>query len=414
VARFSKRDARVFAELAGTYREALEHAIIPALFAPPQAPSREFAALEESVEGLRMLWGAFTTPDHLARSLFDSPEVQTWIGFWVAQLAGTGDVFGLGANYPVMLAGSMAPFGWAIAVGGSNTLAQAMVRFIEEHGGAVRVGTPVRQVEVAGPGARATAVRLDDGERIEAATIVSNLDPRMTFLELVGEGELDSDFARAVRRWRYDTMSMFCLYLALEQPVRWRAAEFEPKVQRCFAVSMCDDLQQLEDNASDCRLGVPPRTPGLFSVHPSLFEPGLAPEGKEACFVEQIAPYELREGDWAEQRESYAEVVLDRWRGYARGVEDANILGRYISSPIDIERVMPSMRHGDWNHGEMSQDQLGIFRPFFEYPPYRTAFENVYLCGASTHPGGSISGACGRNAAGVICEALGVERWWGG
>jgi phytoene dehydrogenase-like protein len=83
-----------------------------------------------------------------------------------------------------------------------------------------------------------------------------------------------------------------------------------------------------------------------------------------------------------------------------------------VSSPIDIERVMPSMRHGDWNHGEMSQDQLGVFRPFFEYPPYRTAFDNVYLCGASTHPGGSISGACGYNAAGAIADDLGVAKWW--
>jgi phytoene dehydrogenase-like protein len=410
IERFSKRDAKVFAELAGSYREALESAIIPALFAPPQPPSREFAALEDSVDGLRHLWGAFTTPDHLARALFDSPEVQTWIGFWVAQLAGTGDVFGLGANYPVMLAGSLEPFGWAIAVGGSNRLAQAMVRFIEAHRGAVRVGSRVRQIEVAGE--RATGVRLDDGERVDAPVVVSNLDPRMTFLELVGEAALDDQFVRAVRRWRYDTMSMFCLYLALDRPVRWRAAEFEPKVQRCFAVSMCDDLQQLEDNASDCRLGVPPRTPGLFSVHPSLFETSLAPEGREACFVEQIAPYALRAGDWAEQREAYAETVLWHWGRYADGLEPRNVLGRYVSSPIDIERVMPSMRQGDWNHGEMSQDQLGIFRPFFEYPPYRTGFENVYLCGASTHPGGSISGACGRNAAGAICEDLGISRWW--
>jgi phytoene dehydrogenase-like protein len=286
-----------------------------------------------------------------------------------------------------------------------------MARFVEAHGGEVRVAAPVRQIEVTSD--RAVAVRLDNGERIAGRTIVSNLDPRVTFLELVGEGELDDEFARAVRRWRYDARSIFCLYLALDRPVEWKAAEFEPKVARCFAVSMCDDLQQLEDNASDCRLGLPPRTPGLFSVHPSLFEPGLAPAGKEACFVEQIAPYQVREGDWAQQREPYAEVMLERWRAYASGLNADNILGRYISSPTDIERVMPSMRHGDSNHGEMSQDQLGIFRPFFEYPPYRTAFENVYLCGASTHPGGSISGACGRNAAGAICEDLAIERWWG-
>ena len=86
-------------------------------------------------------------------------------------------------------------------------------------------------------------------------------------------------------------------------------------------------------------------------------------------------------------------MVLDRWRPYlSEGLEHEHIVGRYVSSPIDIERVMPSMKRGDWNHGEMSQDQLGVFRPFHEYPPYRTAFENVYMCGASTHPGGSIGG----------------------
>ena len=411
IERFSRRDARVFRDLAREYGDALKNAMVPSFFAPPQRPSQEIAPLEETVDGLRALWGNFTTPNHLARALFDSPEVQTWIGFWVAQLAGTGDVFGLGANYPVMLAGSLEPFGWAIAVGGSNTLAQAMVSFVEEHGGTVRVDAPVRQIEVTD--GHAAAIRLDNGERIEARTVVSNLDPRMTFLELVGEGELEEAFARSVKRWRYDAMSMFCLYLALETPVRWQAAELEPKVQRCFAVSICEDLQLLEDNASDCRLGMPPRTPGLFTVHPSLFEPSLAPAGKEACFVEQIAPYELRDGSWQDEREPYAETVLARWREYASGLEPSNVAARYISSPIDIERVMPSMRHGDWNHGEMSQDQLGIFRPFYEYPPYRTAFDNVYLCGASTHPGGSISGACGHNAAGAICEDLGIARWWG-
>jgi phytoene dehydrogenase-like protein len=232
----------------------------------------------------------------------------------------------------------------------------------------------------------------------------------------VGEDELPAEFVPAVNRWRYDVMSMFCVYLALNRPVTWKAAEWDPGVERCFAVSICESLDVLDDNASDCRLGIPPRQPGLFTVHPSLFEPSLCPPGAEACFCEQIAPYELREGGasaWEGVKEEYAEVVLGRWRPYlAEGLEPDRVVGRYISSPIDIERVMPSMKHGDWNHGEMSQDQLGVFRPFHEYPPYRTAFENVYLCGASTHPGGSIGGACGYNAATAIASDLGIETWW--
>jgi phytoene dehydrogenase-like protein len=292
-----------------------------------------------------------------------------------------------------------------------------MVRFLEAHGGEVRLNSPVRRI-VMGDGV-AREVELDDGSRVPVdGVLLSNLDPRHTFLELVDEADLPASFVPAVKRWRYDVMSMFCVYLALSAPVRWKATADDPEVERCFAVSLCESLDVLDDNASDCRLGVPPRRPGLFTVHPSLFEPSLAPEGAEACFVEQIAPWDLREGGpsaWETEKLAYAEVVLDRWRPYlASGLEPSAIVGRYISSPIDIERMMPSMKHGDWNHGEMSQDQLGIFRPFHEYPPYRTAFENVYLCGASTHPGGSIGGACGYNAATVIADDLGIERWWRG
>jgi phytoene dehydrogenase-like protein len=414
VARFSRTDAGTVRELAHTYRRVLEEAFIPAMFSAPGPPADDLAGVQD-LGGLELVRQFLTTPNHLARSLFESPEVATWLGFWVAQLAGTGDVFGLGANYPVMLAGSLEPYGWAICVGGSNQLAQAMARFLEDHGGTILTGSPVRQIEV--DGERASAVVLDDGTRIGVdGLLVSNLDPRHTFLELVGEPDLPREFVPAVERWRYDVMSMFCVYLALEEPVRWKAAADDPAVQRCFAVSMCETLDVLDQNASDCRLGVPPHLPGLFSVHPSLFEQSLCPPGKEACFVEQIAPYELADGGheaWDSLKQDYADVVLDRWRMYLHGgLEPPRIAGRYVASPIDIERRMPSMKHGDWNHGEMTQDQLGLFRPFHEYPPYRTAFENVYLCGSSTHPGGSIGGACGYNAATAIAEDLGVDAWW--
>jgi phytoene dehydrogenase-like protein len=415
VARFSKRDAETVRELAHAYRRVLEEGFIPAMFSPPGPPSTDFAGIESMPGGLELARHFLTSPNHLARALFESPEVQTWIGFWVAQLAGTGDVFGLGANYPIMLAGSTEPYGWAICKGGSARLAEAMAAFVRDYGGEIRVDAPVRQIEVRN--GRATTVVLDSAERIPVdGVLVSNLDPKHTFLDLVGEAELPPEFRPLVRRWRYDVMSMFCLYLALDEPVRWRAAADEPAVQSSFAVSMCESLDVLDDNASDCRLGVPPRRPGLFSVHTSLLEPSLCPPGKEACFVEQIAPYELRQGGheaWAELKEDYADFVLGRWRPYVEsGLEPDQIVGRYISSPIDIETVMPSMRHGDWNHGEMTQDQLGIYRPWHEYPPYRTAFENVYMCGASTHPGGSIGGACGYNAAGAIAADIGLDAWW--
>jgi phytoene dehydrogenase-like protein len=416
IARFSARDATTFRELAHVYRRVLGEGMIPAMFSSPGPPSGDLTPLEAmGTDGLGLIRQFLSAPNHVARDLFESPEVQTWIGFWVAQLAGTGDVFGLGANYPVMVAGSMEPWGWAICKGGSNLLAQAMASFVRDHGGEIRVDAPVARIDVDADGAR--SVTLDGGETIPIdGILVSNLDPKHTFLDLVGPDSLDDTLRHACERWRYDAMSMFCVYLALDAPVRWHAAALEPAVDRCFAVSVCESLDVLDHNASDCRLGVPPRRPGLFTVHPSLFEPSLCPPGKEACFCEQIAPYELRDGGseaWNDIKDEYADTVLERWRPFlASGLEPRAIVGRYVSSPVDIERVMPSMRHGDWNHGEMSQDQLGVFRPFHEYPPYRTGVPNIYLCGASTHPGGSIGGACGYNAATVIANDLQVEPWW--
>jgi len=380
IARFHKGDAETFREVHEIYRRVLEDGFIPAMFSQPQPPSRDLTPLEAmGAPGLGIIRNFLTTPNHLARELFDSPEVQTWIGFWVAQLAGTGDVFGLGANYPVMVAGSMEPYGWAICKGGSNQLAQAMAKHLQAHGGEIRPSAPVARIEV--EGGAATAVVVEDGERIPVADggiVVSNLDPKHTFQELVGEEYLDPTMARAVSRWRYDVMSMFCVYLALESPVRWRAAEFDDSVQRCFAVSVCESLDVLDDNASDCRLGVPPRRPGLFTVHPSLFEPSLAPAGTESCFCEQIAPYELRDGGrdaWEALKEEYAEVVLDRWRPYlASGLEPEAVVGLYASSPSDIEGRRPSTKRADGNHGGMSQSQQGVIRPSHSYPPIRTGF----------------------------------------
>ena len=148
--------------------------------------------------------------------------------------------------------------------------------------------------------------------------LVSNLDPKHTFLELVGADSLDETLRHACERWRYDVMSMFCVYLALDAPVRWKAAEYEPAVERCFAVSVCESLDVLDDNASDCRLGVPPRRPGLFTVHPSLFEPSLCPPGKEACFCEQIAPYDLREGGPRRGTTSRTTTPTRSWTGGGR------------------------------------------------------------------------------------------------
>ena len=224
-----------------------------------------------------------------------------------------------------MLAGSTEPFGWAICDGGSVKLAEAMAAHLRDHGGEIRVDATVRQIEVDGwlaraPSCSTTATR----DSRSTGVLVSNLDPKHTFLELVGEQDLPTRVhARSSTAGATTRCAMFCLYLALDEPVRWKA-----RVRRSRSRALLRRLDVrgrstvLDDNASDCRLGVPPRQPGLFSVHTSLFEPSLCPPGKEACFLRADRAVRAsrrrppRPG--RSSRLSYADFVLDRWRPVPR------------------------------------------------------------------------------------------------
>ena len=397
IARFSKRDADTFREVAQVYLEVLRDGFIPAMFAPPGPPSGDLAPLEGSSDGLGLIRQFLTAPNHVARDLFESPEVQTWVGFWVAQLAGTGDVFGLGANYPVMVAGSMEPYGWAICEGGSNHLAQAMASFLRDHGGEIRLDSPVARIEVDGDGAR--SVKLEDGTAIPVeGTLISN-EPRP-----------EAHVPRPRRRGRArrddaapagggGTTSCRCS-VSTSRSTRRSGGRRPSSSRRC-------------SDASPCRSASPGRARRQRERLPARGAAASAGCSRctRPCSTRRSARRARRRPSASRSRRtSSATAARLRGRGSrrstrpwcstagvrtSRGLEPEAIVGRYISSPIDIERVMPSMRNGDWNHGEMSQDQLGVFRPFHEYPPYRTGFSNVYLCGASTHPGGSIGGACG-------------------
>ena len=138
--------------------------------------------------------------------------------------------------------------GWAICKGGSNRLAQAMVAFLEAHGGEVRLNAPVaphRRGRRRGPRGRAGRRRAHPGRRhpgVEPGSEAHVPGPGR-------RGRLPASSLRPCKRWRYDVMSMFCVYLALDAPVRWKAAADEPEVERCFAVSLCESLDVLDDNA---------------------------------------------------------------------------------------------------------------------------------------------------------------------
>ena len=254
----------------------LADGMIPAMFSPPGPPSGDLAALEGSAEGLGLIRQFLSAPNHVARE--------------TVRVAGGADVDRLlggaaGRDRRRLRAGRELP-GHARRLARAIRLGDLQGRleparpghggFLTDHGGEVRLDAPVRHIDTEAASRARSSSTTAHASR-STASCCRTWTRAIRSSSWSASPTSPPSPSAAVERWRYDVMSMFCVYLALDAPVRWKAAAGDPAVERCFAVSLCESLDVLDDNATDCRLGVPPRRPGLFTVHPSLFEPSLAP-----------------------------------------------------------------------------------------------------------------------------------------
>jgi phytoene dehydrogenase-like protein len=235
--------------------------------------------------------------------------------------------------------------------------------------------------------------------------VLSGADPKHTFGSLCDPGDLPADFLAAVANIRSEGTSIK-INLALDrlpgavgrpgsaaQPYHHGVIELGPTLDVL-------DLQQAE-----ARAGIPATGAHIEMCFPTVHDPSLAPEGKHVATVDiNSQPYTLAEGDWDSIKEGVADRVLAELDGYFPGLS-SSVLHRQVLSPLDLERVL-GMTGGHALHGEMAPDQLFMNRPVRGYADYRTPIAGLYLCGAGTHPGGGVSGANGRNAAGEALRDL--------
>ncbi len=413
IARFSKKDAETYRKLAMQFRVIVDNIISPWFFNPPQPTSLAAMAMETSVEGMNMLRMQLSSPKNIVEELFESNELKSFLLAFIKEFGGSPDTYGFGVFVPMMLGETHDPHGWAICKGGSDNLAKAFVNCLEDHGGKVQTNAHVKEIIVDGD--KAKGVILEDGTEIYANDMVlTNVEPHQTFLDMVGEEKLDENFANSVKRYRHEDTILFSTHLALDEPLKWKCAEFNPDVNRCLGVLLVDSPQELYDDFADINKGLLPEYPRMFTAYPSAVDPTQAPDGKGTAIGWQYVPYNLRDKGsegWDEVKDEFSKHCIDVWSKYVDNMDSA-LIESYAMSPVDTERKWTSMVHGGFNHGEMSQDQLTIMRPFVEHKPYKTPYKGLYMCGASTHPSGSIGGACGYNAVQVIAEEHKIKKWW--
>ncbi len=283
---------------------------------------------------------------------------------------------------------------WGFARGGTGGIAEAIASSARALGVEIRTNAPVGQVIVNNDAV--IGVALENGDELYADVVLSSLDPKLTFLKLVGESHLPADLLEDIRRYHIRGSSGK-VNLALDAaPDLACMPGLGPHLRG--AISISPGVDYIERAYDDAKYGDYSRKPYIDVIIPSMIDPGMAPPGKHvmSCFV-QYAPYQLREGTWEGKREAFGDTVVDTLAEYIPNLKDI-ILHRQVMTPWDIEQGM-GLTQGNIFHGELSLWQLFFLRPAPGYAQYRTPLRNYYQCGSGTHPGGGISGAPGRLAA---------------
>jgi len=280
-------------------------------------------------------------------------------------------------------------------LGGMGAITQALAASGRKLGVEIRTGLAVARINVNDGSAR--GVTLEDGTVIHTKLVLSNADPKRTFLELTDHNELPVEFIEAVAGIK---MAGPCakVNLVLGEEPRFIGTSQAASPQERSLFTLVPSLEFAERCYDIAKFGEIPEELWVDCVVASNVDDSLAPAGKHimTCFV-QYVPYKLREGTWDEKRELLGHRVVKKIAEYAPNVP-GTILARQILTPLDLERVY-GLTEGNIFHGDLSLDQLFFMRPVPGWSQYRTPIKGLYLCGAGAHPGGGVTGAPGRNAA---------------
>jgi phytoene dehydrogenase-like protein len=420
IARFSRRDAETYSEFGKAMGE-IGRQVKPIIDAPAPDPAslrprdlgqllslgRHFQAQgPEAIAGnLKMLTmsavdflAEWFESEHLIAPMSVSGIIGTFLG-----VRSPGTAYILLHHYMGEIDGSFRA--WGLPKGGTGAIAAAIASSARGFGAEIRCDAPVEQLMVRN--GRAVGIVLEGGEEVRARQVVSGLDPHRTFLCLVGEEHLDTDFVTQVRRFKMRGSSGK-VNLALDGlpefsclPGRGRHLQGD--------ITIAPSVDYLEQAYDDAKYGHFSRRPFMDIVIPSLTDPSVAPPGKHvmSIFV-QYAPYRLASGpeSWPEHREAFGDAVIDTLAEYIPNLKDL-ILHRHVLTPWDMERIY-GLTEGNIFHGELSLEQLAFLRPAAGWARYRTPIENLWMCASGTHPGGGIMGTPGALCARALLEGEAV------
>lgn len=395
VARFSKRDSAAYLSMLDDWDSGLKkvHGTVSNLPPHELAQDTPEARAYASVNA-QSAWD-------LVHDRFEHEHVRSFI-LWLA-FATTQDVRRPGTGIlPYSVTAGRQEFGWATPIGGSGMLPSALARSIEDHGGTIITGSPVTEIVV--EDGRATGVVTEQGTLYRATRAVLSTIHVAKLPEVLPDGVLPTDFVDGVAGWK-PGLRLFAVHLALAKVPSFRT-EAGWLRSTAGALGSADGLvaQIVAHNEG--------RTydadPWVLVVNSCVVDPDRAPGGGATLKLLTVAPRDLEGSGWATERDRFGRALIER---AARDMdfEPDDALAVLAECALDLEERNPHNYLGSCHGGELSPEQSGTNRPLPGWSQYRMPVAGLYQTGATTHPGGSVSGRPGRNAARVMLADLGVD-----
>jgi len=263
---------------------------------------------------------------------------------------------------------------------------------------------------------KAVGVEQEDGTILEAEqAVISTIDPHQTFLDLVDETNLEEMFASKIKNWKWDEYSLLSIYMCLNEPPDFTAAEKNPDVNDAFVhVLGYENTEDLINHWKTIKEGKLTAA-GFNACFASMHDPQMAPEGCATGLISQMAPYDIEGGEKKyisfNFREQLIKERVEVLQSYAPNLK-GNVSWSEVATPVDIAYKNKAMVKGSIKHGAYSSLQMGFNRPNEVCSKCRTPIQNLYLGGSSVYPGGLVTFGPGYLAANAVAEDIGISKWW--
>ena len=290
-----------------------------------------------------------------------------------------------------------------IPKGGMGSITQAMAKAALANNVKIRTNSEVAQIEASD--GEVTGVTLTDGETIKSTTILSNADPKRTFLSLIHPDELSNSFIENIKGLKTDAayLKFHCSMKTLPDFSNYFRSEYDTKA--LAYIRICPSVEYFQHSWDDAKKGLPSSSPILIIQIPTVYDSTMAPDGQHVMSVwVMYAPSKLKTGSWSSLKHDVGQHIIATISEYAPNFPDI-IIDWELFTPEDLEERV-YLTNGNIRHLDIIAQQMFSNRPSTLSADYRTPIKGLYLCGAGTHPGGEVTGAPGHNAARAVLNDL--------